>query len=114
VYTVTPLTGGEASIGACALAVPRASITDPPRMKIELIGYLAALLTSVAFAPQALRTLRSRDTKSISAGTYALFTTGATCWLIYGLLIGSVPVVLANAVTLVLTALILFLKLRHG
>lgn len=83
-------------------------------MLIELLGYLAAVLTSVAFAPQALRTLRSRDTKAISAGTYALFTAGAACWLIYGLAIGSMPVVLANAVTVVLTALILVLKLRHG
>jgi len=83
-------------------------------MQIELLGYLAAVLTSVAFAPQALRTLRTRDTKNISAGTYALFTTGATCWLIYGLAIDSMPVVLANALTVVLTALILVLKLRHG
>ncbi len=72
------------------------------------------MLTSVAFAPQALRTLRSCDTKGISAGTYVLFTVGATCWLVYGLLIGSMPVVLASAVTVVLTGLILGLKLRHG
>lgn len=83
-------------------------------MPPELIGYLAAVLTSIAFVPQALRTLRSRDTKAISAGTYALFTTGAVCWLAYGLMIGSLPVVLANVVTVLLTALILGLKLRHG
>lgn len=83
-------------------------------MSADWIGYLAALLTTVAFVPQALHTLRSRDTSGISRAMYAIFTAGVGCWLGYGLLLGSWPMILANVVTLVLSAAILALKLRHG
>jgi MtN3 and saliva related transmembrane protein len=80
----------------------------------DLIGYIAATLTTVAFVPQAVRTLRTRDTAGISLAMYALFTTGAGCWLAYGLAIGSWPVILSNAVTCSLSFVILVLKMRHG
>lgn len=83
-------------------------------MSADWVGYLAALLTTVAFVPQALHTLRSRDTSGISLAMYAIFTAGVGCWLGYGLLLGSWPMILANVVTLVLSAAILALKLRHG
>ncbi|HVI24756.1 MAG TPA: SemiSWEET transporter [Xanthomonadaceae bacterium] len=83
-------------------------------MSADWIGYLAALLTTVAFVPQALHTLRSRDTRGISLAIYAIFTAGVGCWLGYGLLLGSWPMILANVVTLGLSAAILALKLRHG
>lgn len=80
----------------------------------ELVGYVAAILTTVSFVPQAIRTLRTRDTAGISLAMYVMFTTGAGCWLIYGIAIGSLPVILANAITCSLSLVILLLKLRHG
>lgn len=81
---------------------------------VELVGYAAAALTTLAFVPQALKTWRSRDTRSLSLGMYATFTIGVGCWLAYGLLLGSVPMILANIVTLTLAVMILVMKLRHG
>jgi MtN3 and saliva related transmembrane protein len=83
-------------------------------MNGEWLGYAAAFLTTVSFVPQAMKTLRSRDTRGISGWMYAIFTAGVACWLGYGLVLGSLPMVLANVVTLLLAAGILLLKLRYG
>ena len=84
-------------------------------MSLErLIGLAAATLTTVSFLPQTYRSLRTRDTRGISLGMYALFALGITLWLIYGILIHDLPVTLANSVTLVLTLVVLALKLRYG
>jgi len=80
----------------------------------RLIGLTAATLTTISFLPQAYRSLRTRDTRGISLGMYTLFTLGIALWLVYGLLTHDLPVTLANAVTLVLTLLVLALKLRYG
>lgn len=79
----------------------------------DFIGYIAASLTTVSFIPQALHTFRTRDVSGISLGMYFVFTTGVALWLGYGLLIGAWPIVLANAITLVLSAAILTMKLRY-
>ena len=78
----------------------------------ELIGLVAAVLTTVSFLPQTLLVLRTGRTDGISLCMYALFTTGVAGWLIYGLMAGSLPVILANAITLALAATILMLKVR--
>ncbi|MCA3221462.1 MAG: SemiSWEET transporter [Burkholderiales bacterium] len=78
----------------------------------EVIGYVAAVLTTVAFVPQAWQTWRTRDAAGVSLGKYALFCTGVALWLVYGLLLGAWPIILANAVTLVLALAILVMKLR--
>jgi MtN3 and saliva related transmembrane protein len=83
-------------------------------MNPEWVGYVAATLTTLAFVPQAIKTIRSRDTRGISLGMYVVFTIGIVCWFGYGLVLGSWPMILANAVTFVLAAVILGLKLRHG
>ncbi len=80
----------------------------------ETIGYAAAFLTTVAFLPQALHTIRTRDTKGISLGMYLVFTLGVVCWFGYGLVLESWPMILSNAVTFVLSITILAMKLRHG
>lgn len=80
----------------------------------ELVGYVAAFLTTVSFIPQAIKTIRSRDTSGISAGMYGTFTVGIACWLGYGLYLGSLPMILSNTVTFALSATILALKLRYG
>lgn len=78
----------------------------------DTIGYLAAVLTTCSFVPQAWLTLRTRDVSGISAGMYSVFTAGVALWLIYGWLTDAWPVVLANAVTLALASFILVMKLR--
>tara|TARA_R110002072_G_scaffold293199_1_gene462348 strand:+ start:558 stop:878 length:321 start_codon:yes stop_codon:yes gene_type:complete len=78
----------------------------------ELIGFLAAILTTISFVPQAVQILRTRETGGISLVMYVLFTAGIAAWLAYGVMIASVPVVLANLVTIVLAGTILTLKAK--
>ena len=78
----------------------------------EIIGYLAAFLTTIAFLPQAIQSWRTRDLSGISVGMYSLFTGGVGLWLIYGLIIEKWPLILANALTFALALSILVLKLR--
>ena len=77
------------------------------------IGYPAATLTTLAFVPQALHCWRTRDLSGISLPMYSLFTLGVGLWALYGLLIGSLPIMLANLVTLGLAASVLWLKVMH-
>lgn len=79
----------------------------------ELVGYPAAFLTTAAFVPQAWKSWRTRDLSGISLPMYALFTLGVALWLVYGLLIESIPVIVANSVTLALAASVLWLKLTE-
>ena len=78
----------------------------------DMIGLVAAMLTTISFLPQTLMVLRTGRTDGISLCMYALFTAGVAGWLAYGLLVSSLPVILANAITLLLAATILMLKLR--
>lgn len=83
-------------------------------MSLEWLGYAAAVLTTFAFVPQAVKTIRSRDTSGISLGMYVIFTVGIGFWFAYGVALGSWPMILANITTFVLAFTILLLKLRHG
>jgi MtN3 and saliva related transmembrane protein len=81
----------------------------------ELIGYAAAFCTTFSFVPQVLQTLRTRDVSGISLGMYSVFTVGVALWLVHGLMVDDWPVVIANAITLLLAMSILAMKLsfRH-
>lgn len=79
-----------------------------------LVGTLAAVLTTVAFVPQAWLTWKTRCAQGVSVGMYSIFTTGVTLWLAYGFMIDAWPVIIANAVTLALALFILGMKLRFG
>lgn len=81
---------------------------------IEWIGAAAATITTLCWVPQAIKVIRTRETKAISLIMYLMLTVGIALWLVYGLLIGSWPLIGANAVTFVLTVLILAMKLRFG
>jgi len=83
-------------------------------MNPEWLGFAAAVLTTGSFIPQAVMTIRSRDTRGISRGMYIIFVTGVALWLAYGIYIDSLPMILANVVTLGLAGTILALKLRYG
>ncbi len=76
------------------------------------IGIAAALLTTAAYAPQAIQAWRSRSTKDVSLAMFTMMVAGILLWLIYGILIVDVPLILANAVTLVLVGAILLAKIR--
>ncbi|MDB4926236.1 SemiSWEET transporter [Mucilaginibacter sp.] len=80
---------------------------------IEIIGLMAAFSTTVSFLPQAVKTIRTKDTSGISLSMYAVFTTGTFLWLIYGILSPSLPVALANAVTFLFAGIILIYKIRY-
>ena len=78
------------------------------------IGSLAAILTTVAFIPQAWMTWKSRRADGVSLGMYTIFTSGVALWFIYGMMIGSWPVIIASFLTLLLALFILVMKLRFG
>ncbi len=80
---------------------------------IPAIGLLAAILTSSSFLPQALKTIRTKDTSSISLSMYILFTLGTLLWFIYGLATNNFPVWVANGFTLILASIILFFKIQN-
>ena len=82
--------------------------------RIELIGYVAATLTTASFVPQALLIYRTRNVTGISLGMYGAFTVGIALWLVYGLLLRAWPIVGANLVTLVLALAILSMKIRYS
>ena len=79
-------------------------MTDPT---IRLLGYLAASLTTLSFFPQALKVLRSGDTRGISLRMYGMFTLGIALWGVYGLLTGDGPLIVAYAITLVPASFVL-------
>lgn len=85
-----------------------------PSDLVKAIGLVAATLTTLCWLPQALKIIRTRDTRAISLVTQAAFTLGVTLWLIYGIAIGDLPLIGANAVSLVLAGAILAMKLRYG
>ena len=78
------------------------------------LGLAAGTLTTAAFVPQLAKAWRSKSTSDLSWGMLITFSTGVLLWLIYGVWIDSLPVILPNAVTLLLQAGIIFLKIRHG
>jgi MtN3 and saliva related transmembrane protein len=81
---------------------------------VELVGFGAATLTTVAFVPQAILTWKQRRAEGVSLGMYLVFVAGVAAWLAYGVMIDSLPIIVANVVTLLLAGFILAMKLRHG
>jgi MtN3 and saliva related transmembrane protein len=76
------------------------------------IGMAAALLTTAAFAPQAIKAWHSRSTRDVSLAMFTMMVAGITLWLVYGILIDDLPLILANAVTLLFAGAILAAKIR--
>jgi MtN3 and saliva related transmembrane protein len=80
---------------------------------IDYIGYTAAALTTASFLPQAILTLKTKDTQSLSLGMYTLFTLGVFGWLVYGICIENTVIVFANVITFILAASILGFKIYN-
>jgi MtN3 and saliva related transmembrane protein len=81
---------------------------------VQMIGALAAILTTLCWVPQALKIVRDRETRAISLPGTLLCVLGVLLWLVYGVAIADPPLIGSSAVTLAITAMILALKIRHG
>jgi len=78
-----------------------------------MIGYMAAFGTTASFLPQAIKTIRTKNTSGISLSMYALFTAGTLFWMIYGIMSGSLPVTVANVITFIFASIILVYKIIY-
>ncbi|MFH2128821.1 MAG: SemiSWEET transporter [bacterium] len=79
----------------------------------SIIGLIAAICTTVSFMPQAIKIIKTRQTKDLSLGMYAILTSGIFFWLLYGILVRDVPLIAANLISFVFTFTILVLKIRY-
>jgi MtN3 and saliva related transmembrane protein len=80
---------------------------------VTLIGLIAGTLATISFVPQVIKVWKTKSTRDISLGMFVLFCTGVFLWLVYGLMINSLPVILANAVTFILASVILYFKIKY-
>tara|TARA_B100000530_G_C15610833_1_gene350318 strand:- start:88 stop:360 length:273 start_codon:yes stop_codon:yes gene_type:complete len=83
-------------------------------IKIEFFGYLAAILTTAAFLPQLVKTLKTKKADDVSLVTLIMFISGVGSWIIYGYIISSVPILLANIITFILNLFILISKIHYA
>ena len=81
---------------------------------VSIVGFVAGTLTTIAFLPQLIKTLRCKSAKDLSYTMLIAFCSGVFLWLVYGIFLHALPIVLANAVTLLLAGAILVLKARYG
>ncbi len=81
---------------------------------VDILGYVAATLTTLSFLPQVIKVWQTRSTKDLSLTTLIALNVGIFLWLIYGLVLGAMPVIVANGVTLILTLTMLFFKRKYG
>ena len=82
--------------------------------RITIIGSVAAICTTIAFLPQVLRIRRTRHTADLSLPMYVIFCFGVFMWMCYGMMLNSVPIILANGITFILCLYILAMKIKHG
>ncbi len=78
-----------------------------------IIGLMAATCTTISFLPQAIKTIRTKQTKDLSLAMYSILTIGIFLWLVYGIVIKDLPLIIANVITLLFTSTILILKIKH-
>ena len=83
-------------------------------LNIEIYGYFAAILTTTAFLPQLIKTLKTRKADDVSLVTLIMFICGVGSWIIYGYKISSVPILTANIITFILNLFILFSKIYYS
>jgi MtN3 and saliva related transmembrane protein len=81
--------------------------------RVGLVGMVAAICTTVSFLPQVIKVYRTKHTSDLSLPMYIIFSIGVFMWMCYGFLTGSLPIILANAITLVFCAYILAMKMTY-
>jgi MtN3 and saliva related transmembrane protein len=80
---------------------------------VLILGLTAAALTTFAYLPQSIKTIRTKHTKDLSLLTIVMLEIGLICWLIYGLMIASIPIIAANTLSILLMTVILIMKIRY-
>lgn len=80
---------------------------------IDLLGYFAAFCTTISFLPQTIKTVKSKDTSSLSLSMYIFFYIGITAWFVYGCVITNYPIMVANGITMILAGIILIMKVKY-
>lgn len=80
---------------------------------ITILGFLAGICTTIAFLPQVIKTWKSKSAKDLSLGMFVFFCFGVALWLVYGIILKDIPIVISNAVTFVLSMMIVYFKLRY-
>jgi MtN3 and saliva related transmembrane protein len=83
-------------------------------MNADWVGAVAGALSTIAFVPQAWKVWRTRHARDLSLPMYLIFTTGVALWLVYGLMIGALPIIVCNGLTLLLAGTVLVMKLKFG
>ncbi|MBU6468240.1 MAG: SemiSWEET transporter [Betaproteobacteria bacterium] len=83
------------------------------RVSADLIGYIAAFLTTAAFLPQCIKTIYTKEVSGISLSMYVIFVSGVLMWLWYGIIQDSLPITIANAITAALAIVILWIKIKY-
>ena len=83
-------------------------------MNVHLVGTVAGALTTVAFVPQVWRVWKTRHARDLSLSMYLIFTSGVALWCVYGILLGALPIIVSNGITLLLAAAVLAMKLKFG
>ena len=83
-------------------------------MNVDVVGTVAGLLTTIAFIPQVWRIWKSRSARDLSLLMYLIFTSGVALWFLYGILLGALPIIAANGITLLLAGTVLAMKLKFG
>ncbi|MBU4348407.1 SemiSWEET transporter [Patescibacteria group bacterium] len=80
---------------------------------IIIIGLVAATCTTISFIPQAIRIIKTKQAKDLSLGMYSILTTGIFLWLVYGIFIKNLPIIIANAISLLFVSAILILIIKY-
>jgi len=83
-------------------------------MNLDLIGAAAGALTTIAFIPQVWRVWQTRSARDLSLSMYLIFTSGVVLWLLYGIMLGALPIIAANGITLLFAGTVLAMKLKFG
>lgn len=81
---------------------------------IDILGFVAGFLTTLAFLPQVIKVIKTKKTEDISLGMYIIFSLGVALWLVYGIMLLSLPIIIANTLTLALASIILVMKIIYG
>ena len=85
---------------------------DSVTIGVELIGFAAAFLTTIAFIPQVIQVWKSKSVEGLSLTTYIIFIIGVFLWFLYGLIIGSLSMIIANFITVLLASVIIYFIIK--
>ena len=98
----------------CIKVGPFFSVRENSMISNEILGFIAGLITTGSFVPQAYKVFKTKETADLSAGMYMIFICGLMLWIFYGIRMQAISIILANSVCVLLSVYILVMKLKHG